>query len=75
MKLDGQDNIGGKPVTDKQIVEWANEAEAGYDFANLKKRGRPRFGTDIAKVATLRLNSKLDAALSERRPTRSHHAK
>ena len=38
------ETINGKPVTDEQIQAWADEAEAGYDYAALKKRGRGRPG-------------------------------
>jgi predicted transcriptional regulator len=66
MNMDDRDTIGGKPVSDEQIAEWADEAEAGYDVDDLKKRGRPRLGSAIAQVATLRLDPELDAALNER---------
>ena len=58
--------VGGVPVTDAIIENWADEAEHGYDIATLKFRGRPRMGSEIAKVTTLRLEPALDIALSER---------
>lgn len=32
---------GTPPVTDEMIEQWADEAEAGYDVAALRKRGAP----------------------------------
>jgi hypothetical protein len=64
--MDDSRTISGKPVSDPQIEEWAHEAEAGYEVGRLKRRGRPRIGSDIARVAAVRLNPELSAALSER---------
>lgn len=36
--------MNGVPVTAEQIAEWAAEAEAGLDVAELKRRGRGRPG-------------------------------
>ena len=58
--------INGRPVTDEQIERWAVEAEKGYDVDALKKRGRPRMGSGVATVATLRLDPELAASLDER---------
>ena len=58
--------INGTPVSDAQIQEWADEAERGYDVADLKRRGRPRMGAGIAEVTTIRLDPELDMALAER---------
>lgn len=58
--------VGGVPVTDAIIQEWADEAERGYDISKLKFRGRPRMGDEPAKVTTLRLEPSLDAALNQR---------
>ncbi|MFM9878183.1 MAG: ribbon-helix-helix domain-containing protein [Rhodoglobus sp.] len=58
--------VAGKPVDDAQIQEWADEAERGYDISKLKLRGRPSMGDEPAKVTTLRLEPRLDAALSAR---------
>ncbi|MCL2803781.1 MAG: ribbon-helix-helix protein, CopG family [Micrococcales bacterium] len=51
------ETIGGRPVTEKQIAEWAAEAEAGYDVAALKRRGRgrPGRGAEPSQVVALRL--------------------
>ncbi|MFZ4893588.1 ribbon-helix-helix protein, CopG family [Plantibacter sp. Mn2098] len=58
--------IDGNPIDDAQIVQWAAEAEAGYDVQELVKRGRPRMGSDIAKVVPVRLDPELNAALDLR---------
>lgn len=51
------ETVNGTPVTEEQIAEWAAEAEAGYDVAALKKRGRgrPGRGTEPSQVVALRL--------------------
>ena len=49
-----------------RIQAWSDEAEAGYDPVVLKRRGRPRMGSEAAAVATLRLDPELEAALSRR---------
>lgn len=56
----------GRPVSDEQIEAWASEAEAGYDPDELRKRGRPRMGSGVATVTTLRLDPDLAASLDER---------
>ena len=69
--------IDGKPVTEEQIQAWAEEAEAGYDCAALKKRGRGRPGRGAAasQVIALRLTEEeieaLDARVKEEGTTRS----
>lgn len=32
--------LEGQPVSDGQVQAWADEAEAGYDPAMLRRRGR-----------------------------------
>lgn len=59
-------NINGKPVTDDDLRQWADEAARGYDVPRLKPRGRPRMGSEPARVTTLRLEPSLDAALDTR---------
>ena len=55
-------------VTEEQIREWADEAEAGYDVAGLKRRGRgrPGRGAEPMQVVAVRLTAEeleaLDAA-------------
>lgn len=44
-------------VTDDQIQQWADEAEAGYDIEELKRRGRgrPGRGAEPMQVVAVRL--------------------
>ncbi|NMD45495.1 MAG: CopG family transcriptional regulator [Propionibacterium sp.] len=55
-------------VSEKQIQKWADGAEAGYDVAELKRRGRgrPGRGAEAAQVVAVRLTAEelkaLDAA-------------
>lgn len=69
--------IGGKPITDEQIQAWANEAEAGYDYAALKRRskGRPGRGAAPSQVIALRLTeeelAELDGRVKDAGTTRS----
>lgn len=65
VQIEGK-TASGKPITDAGIQEWADEAERGYDISKLKLRGRPSMGDQPAKVTTLRLEPRLDAALSAR---------
>ncbi|WP_312170641.1 ribbon-helix-helix protein, CopG family [Microbacterium sp.] len=52
-----RETINGVPVTEEQITDWAAEAEAGFDVAALKKRGRGRPGRAAtpSQVVALRL--------------------
>ncbi|MEQ6899228.1 ribbon-helix-helix protein, CopG family [Microbacterium sp. KR10-403] len=71
------ETIDGVPVTEDQIAAWATEAEAGYDVAALKKRGRgrPGRGAEPSQVVALRLTSEelaqLDARAAHENKTRS----
>lgn len=71
------ETINGKPVTKEQIQAWADEAEVGYDYAALKKRGRgrPGRGAVASQVIALRLTEEeieaLDARAKEKGTTRS----
>lgn len=60
--------LRGKPVTDEQIQAWADEAEAGYDPADLRKarRGRPPVGNGPGVVVPVRLDAATLAALTAR---------
>jgi hypothetical protein len=55
-------------VTEEQIQSWADEAESGYDVAELKRRGRgrPGRGAEPMQVVAVRLTAEelgaLDAA-------------
>lgn len=75
MALD--ETINGVPVTEEQIAQWAAEAEAGYDIAALKKRGRgrPGRGARPSQVVALRLTQDeievLDARAESEGKTRS----
>lgn len=52
-------------VTDQQVQQWADEAEAGYDAEQLKRRGRgrPGRGAEPMLVIAVRLTSDEIAAL------------
>jgi len=66
--MTSNETINGRPVTEQQIAEWAAEAEAGYDVAALKKRGRgrPGRGAEPSQVVALRLTLDEIAALDAR---------
>ena len=44
------ETINGKPITDEQIQEWADEAEQGYNVAQLRKRGRKPKGLSLIHI-------------------------
>jgi len=75
--MEKQETIHGKPVTEKQIASWADEAEAGFDVDALKKRGRgrPGRGAEPSQVVALRLTLEeieaLDARAEREGKTRS----
>lgn len=54
-------------VTDKQIQQWADEAETGYDAEELKRRGRgrPGRGAEPMQVIAMRLTADEIEALDE----------
>jgi hypothetical protein len=64
-------------VTDEQIQKWADEAEAGYDVDELKRRGRgrPGRGAEPMQVVAVRLTAEelaaLDAAAAQNDMSRS----
>ena len=60
------ETIKGKPVTDADIQDWADEAERGYDVEQLRKRGRKPIGDGPAQVVPVRIDATLLAALTER---------
>lgn len=68
MAMTSNETINGQPVTEQQIAQWAAEAEAGYDVAVLKKRGRgrPGRGAEPSQVVALRLTLDEIAALDAR---------
>ncbi len=60
------EQINGKPVSEQDITDWADEAERGYDVDRLKKRGRKPLGDGPAQVVPVRLDESLLAAVVER---------
>ena len=68
---------GKRVVTEAQIQQWADEAEAGYDADQLKRRGRgrPGRGAEPMQVVAVRLTAEelvaLDAAAAESDMSRS----
>lgn len=64
-------------VTEDQIQQWADEAEAGYDVEELKRRGRgrPGRGAEPMHVVAVRLTVEeldaLDAAAAKNAMSRS----
>jgi ribbon-helix-helix CopG family protein len=60
------ETIGGKPVTEGQIREWADAAEKGFDVEQLRRRGRPRIGDGPSIVIPVRMDNDLLEALSEK---------
>jgi hypothetical protein len=71
------ETIGGRPVEEKQVLSWANEAEAGYNIQELKARGRgrPGRGNGPSEVVALRLTReelvRIDARAKRDGTTRS----
>jgi Ribbon-helix-helix protein, copG family len=51
----------GTPIIDAMVEALADEAEAGYDVAELRRRqgGRPSMGTAPASVESVRLDPDL----------------
>ncbi|UPW06563.1 ribbon-helix-helix domain-containing protein [Rhodococcus pyridinivorans] len=60
------ETIDGIPVTEEMIEGWADEAEADYDVAALRKRGRPTIGEGPAMVVPVRMDEALLQALNAR---------
>lgn len=60
--------LRGVPVTDEQIQAWADEAERGYDLAELPvpRPGRPPVGKGHGVAVTVRLDERTLRALMER---------
>ena len=58
--MTADETIGGEPVSETQIASWAAEAEAGYDPADLRRRGRgrPGPGAGPSQVVALRLSER-----------------
>ena len=52
--------INGRPVGDEQIQAWADEAEAGYDVEEMRRRGRPLvLGKTAGSVVQFRMDQEL----------------
>ncbi|RKS80566.1 ribbon-helix-helix CopG family protein [Motilibacter peucedani] len=60
------ERVRGELVDGAQLQAWADEAEAGYDVAALRRRGRPAAGDGPGVVVTVRLDEATLAALLER---------
>ncbi len=64
-------------MSEQQIQQWADEAEAGYDVDELKRRGRgrPGRGAEPMQVVAVRLTAEeldpLDAAAAKNHMSRS----
>jgi hypothetical protein len=57
----------GEPVTDDLVQALADEAEAGYEPAELRRRGgRKPIGSAAARVIPVRLDPELEQALRKR---------
>jgi len=60
----------GTPVDDDLLDELADEAEAGYDVAEIiarrSQRGRPRLGAAPSTVESVRLDPELKERLARR---------
>lgn len=61
-----KEKIDGRTVTDETIQDWADQAEAGYDVAELRRRGRPAVGNGPGTPVPVRMDATLLAALAER---------
>lgn len=60
----------GTPITDDDLTRWSDEAETGYDIAELRRRrGRPALADQAATVESVRLDPQLKAGL----PLRAAH--
>jgi hypothetical protein len=64
------ETINGSVVTEEQIEAWAAEAEASYDVAERKKRGRgrPGRGTEPSQAVALCCRSQLASRSAYERP-------
>ena len=60
------ETIKGQTVTERDIHDWANEAERGYDVEKLRRRGRKPIGDGPASVVPVRIDAALLAELNER---------
>jgi len=59
--------MDGHEVSQRDVEAMANEAEAGYDVGQLKRRGgRQRMGSAPAEVVPVRIDPELKAAIDAR---------
>lgn len=56
----------GHEVPEEQVNAWVAEAEAGFDVAELRKRGRPLRGESAAQVVPVRFTDAEITALMDR---------
>lgn len=47
--------MNGQEISEEQIDQWVTEAEAGYDPAMLRRRGRPTRASSPSRAITVRL--------------------
>lgn len=70
-----RETIAGKEVTEEQIEKWVQEAEAGYNATQLKKRGRPGRGAEPSQVVAIRFTAaelkRIDQRAAQENITRS----
>lgn len=64
--VNGMSTIRGHAVSEQQVDAWVDEAEAGYDVKQLRKRGRPARGSSPAQVVPVRFTGEELAALTAR---------
>ncbi len=60
------EKVKGRPVIEEQVQTWADEAEAGYEVEQLRRRGRKPVGDGPGRVVPVRLDDSLLAALDAR---------
>ena len=60
------EKINGKPVTESDLQDWADDAERGYDVEQLRKRGRKPAGDGPGQVVPVRIDETLLVALADR---------
>ena len=60
------EKINGKPISEQDLQDWADEAERGYDVDRLRKRGRKPVGVGPGQVVPVRIDETLLTALADR---------
>jgi Arc/MetJ-type ribon-helix-helix transcriptional regulator len=73
--MSDENKVNGRPVSDAEIESWSDAAASGYPTSKLRKRGRPRMGSEVAEVTTIRMEPELarslDARVKQEHSTRS----